>query len=77
MKELYVNNNGAILPNKGATIAAGNRSYLYGDGLFESVRIMNGKPNNLENHYNRLVQGAKAIKMRFPFFLRCNFLKIK
>jgi len=72
MKELYVNNNGAILPNKGATIAAGNRSYLYGDGLFESVRIMNGKPINLENHYNRLVQGAKAIKMRFPTFFYCS-----
>lgn len=77
MKELYVNNNGAILPNKGATIAAGNRSYLYGDGLFESVRIMNGKPINLENHYNRLVQGAKAIKMRFPAFFTVQFFEDK
>lgn len=77
MKELYVNNNGAILPNKGATIAAGNRSYLYGDGLFESVRIMNGKPINLENHYNRLVQGAKAIKMRFPAFFTIQFFEDK
>jgi branched-subunit amino acid aminotransferase/4-amino-4-deoxychorismate lyase len=77
MKELYVNNNGAILPNKGATIAAGNRSYLYGDGLFESVRIMNGKPINLENHFNRLVQGAKAIKMRFPGFFTVQFFEDK
>jgi branched-subunit amino acid aminotransferase/4-amino-4-deoxychorismate lyase len=77
MKELYVNNNGAILPNKGATIAAGNRSYLYGDGLFESVRIMNGKPINLENHYNRLVQGARAIKMRFPAFFTVQFFEDK
>jgi branched-chain amino acid aminotransferase len=77
MKELYVNNNGAIIPNKGATIAAGNRSYLYGDGLFESVRIMNGKPINLENHFNRLVQGAKAIKMRFPAFFTVQFFEDK
>ncbi len=77
MKELYVNNNGAILPNKGATIAAGNRSYLYGDGLFESVRIMNGRPINLENHYNRLVQGAKTIKMRFPAFFTVQFFEDK
>lgn len=77
MKELFVNNNGAILPNKGATIAAGNRSYLYGDGLFETVRIMNGKPINLENHYNRLVQGAKAIKMRFPAFFTVQFFEDK
>jgi branched-subunit amino acid aminotransferase/4-amino-4-deoxychorismate lyase len=77
MKELFVNNNGAILPNKGATIAAGNRSYLYGDGLFESVRIINGKPINLENHYDRLVQGAKALKMRFPAFFSVNFFEDK
>ena len=77
MKELYVNNNGAIIPNKGATIAAGNRSYLYGDGLFESIRIMNGKPINLENHFNRLIKGGKAIKMRFPAFFSVQFFEDK
>jgi branched-subunit amino acid aminotransferase/4-amino-4-deoxychorismate lyase len=77
MKELFVNNNGAILPNKGATIAAGNRSYLYGDGLFESVRIMNGKPINIENHFNRLVFGAKALKMRIPTFFTAQFFEDK
>ena len=77
MNVLYVNNNGAVLPNKGATIAAGNRSYLYGDGLFESVRILNGKPINLQNHFNRMVEGAKAIKMRFPAFFTVQFFEDK
>jgi branched-chain amino acid aminotransferase len=77
MQDLFVNNNGAVIPNKGATIAAGNRSYLYGDGLFESIRILNGKPINMENHFNRMVEGAKAIKMRFPTFFTVEFFEDK
>ncbi len=77
MQDLFVNNNGAVLPNKGATIAAGNRSYLYGDGLFESIRIMNGNPINMVNHFNRMVEGAKAIKMRFPSFFTVEFFEDK
>lgn len=77
MQDLFVNNNGAVIPNKGATIAAGNRSYLYGDGLFESIRILNGKPINMENHFNRMVEGAKAIKMRFPSFFTVEFFEDK
>ena len=77
MQDLFVNNNGAVIPNKGATIAAGNRSYLYGDGLFESIRILNGKPINMVNHFNRMVEGAKAIKMRFPTFFTVEFFEDK
>ena len=77
MQDLFVNNNGAVIPNKGATIAAGNRSYLYGDGLFESIRVMNGKPINMVNHFNRMVEGAKAIKMRFPTFFTVEFFEDK
>ena len=44
---LYVNNNGTILPNDAPTIHPGNRGHLYGDGLFESIRIMAGRPINI------------------------------
>ena len=71
---LYINNNGTLLTNDAPTIHAGNRGHVYGDGVFESIRIMNGVPLNLENHIQRLLEGAKAIKMRpasyftTPFF---------
>lgn len=77
MGVLYLNNNGDVLPNTGATIAAGNRSYLYGDGLFESIRIMNGHPINVANHFNRIQEGAKAIKMRIPSFFTAAFFEEK
>lgn len=72
---LFVNNNGTILPNSGPSIHAGNRGYTYGDGLFESIRVMNGKVLNLENHLNRLVEGAKVLKMRLPAFYTTEFFQ--
>lgn len=72
---LYINNNGTILTNDAPTIHAGNRGHLYGDGVFESIRIMNGVPLNLENHIHRLLEGAKAIKMRPAVFHNLDFFK--
>tara|TARA_R110002072_G_scaffold192412_3_gene349426 strand:- start:18754 stop:19593 length:840 start_codon:yes stop_codon:yes gene_type:complete len=70
---LYVNNNDEILQNEGATVKTGNRSYLYGDGVFESIRIVNGKPINLENHISRMLEGALKIKMRPPSYYDLEF----
>lgn len=65
---LYVNNNGEVIENNGPVIRSGNRGYLYGDGLFETIRIINGRPVNLKHHIGRLLEGAKALKMRVPSF---------
>lgn len=72
---LYINNNGTILTNDAPTIHAGNRGHVYGDGVFESIRIMNGIPLNMENHIRRLLEGAKAIKMRPASFYTYDFFK--
>ncbi|HLP54418.1 MAG TPA: aminotransferase class IV [Fluviicola sp.] len=74
-QELFVNNNGKIISNTGPSIMAGNRGYTYGDGLFESLRILNGKVLNIEQHFNRLVEGAKVMKMRFPSFYTPEFFE--
>ena len=74
---LYVNNNGTVLSSDGPTIYANSRAFLYGDGVFESVRIRNGKPINLENHIKRLIEGAKAIKIRPSSFLTAEFFEAK
>jgi branched-chain amino acid aminotransferase len=74
---LYVNNNGEILENSGPTIRTGNRAFLYGDGVFESIRIINGKPINLENHIKRMLEGARRIKMRPPSFYNVSFFEDK
>lgn len=74
---LYVNNNGEILNASGYTIRTGSRAYMYGDGVFESIRIMNGKPINLENHLLRMMEGAKRLKMRPPSYYNLEFFATK
>ena len=63
---LYVNNNGVLIPSNAYAIKAGNRGHLYGDGLFESIRVINGRAVNMENHMKRLKDGMRAIKMNVP-----------
>lgn len=72
---LYVNNNGNILSAEELNLSSSNRGYQYGDGVFESIRIRNGKPINIKNHIIRLIEGAKAIKMRPPSFYDNDFFE--
>ena len=66
---LFVNNNGKILFASEPSIEAGSRAFLYGDGVFESVRIMHGRPINLNAHIQRLFKGAELLKIRIPSYL--------
>lgn len=74
---VYVNNNGEILENSGPVIKAGNRGHLYGDGVFESIRLINGKPVNLGNHVKRMTEGAQKLKMRPPSYYDESFFEEK
>ena len=62
----YVNNNGVLIPAESYSIKAGNRAHLYGDGLFESIRVVNGYAINVDNHIKRLLSGMEALKMNIP-----------
>ncbi len=42
-----------------------NRALKYGDGLFESIRIINGKACFLRHHFSRLIEGLKVLQIEF------------
>lgn len=46
-----------------AVLTASNRGFKFGDGLFESMRMRNGKLQFSEFHADRLQAGMKALKM--------------
>ncbi len=77
MSTLYVNNNGKVLPAEDFSLKSGNRGHLYGDGVFESIRIFNGQLINLNHHINRMLDGAKLLKMRIPVYFTEDFFKGK
>lgn len=71
----YVNNNGVLIPHDSYSIKAGNRAHLYGDGLFESIRVINGMVVNMENHLKRMTDGMKALKMNVPAEFTVSFFE--
>lgn len=60
-----------------AVLKASNRSFKFGDGLFESMRMCNGKLMFAEQHADRLRAGMKALKMEGYALLDEYFLRQK
>ena len=58
--------NGKILPADEPVLMADNRGYRYGDGLFETMKMINGKIILEKYHFERLFSGLKLLKFRIP-----------
>ncbi len=59
--------NGQFVPEEQAVVSVFDRGFLYGDGLFETVRVLNGNPFRWPQHVERLERGAQFLKIPFPF----------
>jgi aminodeoxychorismate lyase len=59
--------NGEFVPEDQAVVSVNDRSFLYGDGLFETLRIVHGRPFRMAQHLERLVRGADFLKIKLPF----------
>ena len=63
---MFVFLNGKFVPEPKAVISVFDRGFLYGDGLFEAIRVFNGQPFRWKEHVQRLQQGVKFLKFRLP-----------
>jgi branched-chain amino acid aminotransferase len=57
---------GKLVDEADAKISVFDHGLLYGDGVFEGIRVYNGKIFELEAHINRLFESAKAIRLTVP-----------
>lgn len=69
-----VNFNGSIV-SEDANILVQNRGFLYGDAVFETVKIVNGKILFLEDHYFRLMSSMRVIRMEIPMNFTMEYLE--
>lgn len=69
-----VNFNGTIV-SEDANILVQNRGFLYGDAVFETVKIVNGKILFVEDHYFRLMSSMRVIRMEIPMNFTMEYLE--
>lgn len=61
---MHVHINGALVEVEEASIAADDRGFRFGDGVFETIAVYGGIPYLWEYHMERLSGGLEALKIR-------------
>jgi branched-chain amino acid aminotransferase len=59
--------NGKFVPEEQALVSVFDRSFLYGDGLFETILVANGVAFRWRQHLDRLWQGAAFLGINPPY----------
>ncbi len=58
--------NGRLVPAEEAVVSVFDAGFLYGDGLYETMRAYHGRPFARERHLDRLAKGAERIDLELP-----------
>jgi branched-chain amino acid aminotransferase len=64
---VLVNVNGKISDGASAAISVFDHGFLYGEGVYETLRTYNGEPFLFERHMHRLRASAEMILLDVPF----------
>src|SRR6185503_17637033 len=64
MPRVYIN--GKLVDKDQAKVSVYDHGLLYGDGVFEGIRLYGGKVFEAEAHIRRLYDSAKAIRLTIP-----------
>jgi len=64
--EEFVWLNDDLIPLAQARVPVNDRGFLYGDGLFETLRADGGRVHFLTEHLERLAASARAFRLPFP-----------
>jgi branched-chain amino acid aminotransferase len=59
--------NGKFFDKPEAKVSVYDHCLLYGDGVFEGLRIYDGKVFRLREHVDRLFESARCIKLEVPY----------
>ena len=70
----YINFNGKFIGSGKPVINADSRSFRYGDGIFETIRVSAGKIVLADAHFDRLFSGINLLRFEQPSFLTPEWL---
>lgn len=69
-----VNYNGTLTSEPDIVIYK-NRAFLYGDAVFETLKVLNSKVLFLEDHYFRLMASMRILRMEIPMNFTMEYLE--
>jgi branched-chain amino acid aminotransferase group I len=59
--------NDKIIPDTDGSVSTGDRGFLYGDCIYETLRSYKGKPFKLAEHLERMRHSAKQLRIAFDY----------
>ncbi len=62
----WVHLDGVLVPRDQASISVLDRGLLYGDSVFETIRVTQGTPLFLDEHLARLTRSAELLELDLP-----------
>ena len=71
-----VNFNGTLV-EKTANSLSENRGFLFGDAVFETLKIVDNRVLFLEDHYFRLMSSMRILRMEIPMTFTMEFLEVQ
>ncbi len=70
-----INFNGTLESPENFTLTINNRAFKYGDGIFETVKVLNNNVVFWEDHYFRLMSSMRMLRMKIPMSFTLEFLE--
>ena len=67
--------NGRMIKGNGPLITPDNRSFRYGDGCFETMKVVNGKLQLAVYHFERLFASLDLLKFELPHYFTAGYLE--
>jgi branched-chain amino acid aminotransferase len=66
---------GHLIRQDKANLSVNNRSFRYGDGCFETIRVVNGQIKLAPLHFERLFSSIDALKFNKPSYMNAEWLE--
>lgn len=66
MTSKFISFNHQIVSKEMPLFTVANRSFCYGDGFFESIRITGAEMPFIKNHFERIKETAQVLEMNLP-----------
>lgn len=70
-----INFNGELLFKENIKLTTDNRGFKYGDGIFETIKVVHKKVIFWEDHYFRLMASMRMLRMKIPMEFTLEFLE--